>query len=163
MAKQSAGLLLYRQGHQLEVLLVHPGGPFWARKDKGVWSIPKGEFIDEEPLAAAKREFGEETGQQAPSGTHADLGTVKQSSGKVIYGWAIAGDFDVTTLMSNDFSMEWPPKSGQQQVFPEVDRAEWFSLDRACIKIHPSQVPFLDRLATHLGVNYKPPEQASLF
>ncbi len=166
MPKQSAGLLLYRNKYQLEVLLAHPGGPFWAKKDRGVWSIPKGEFADEEPLQAAKREFSEEIGQFVADEAFdekIDLGIVKLSSGKTIYAWAVEGDLDARTINSNTFSIEWPPKSGVQQEFPEVDRAEWFKFDKAKVKIHPSQVPFLDRLATELGADYNVPEQSSLF
>lgn len=165
MPKQSAGLLIYRQAPQLEVLLMHPGGPFWSKKDKGVWSIPKGEFTDEEPLVAAKREFGEETGWQPPRDDGENftaLDSVKLSSGKTIYAWAVAGDYEVASLVSNTFKMEWPPLSGEQE-FPEVDKAAWFTLERAYVKLHPSQRPFLDRLSEQLGTDYKPPEQASLF
>lgn len=163
MPKQSAGLLLYRNNYVLEVLLAHPGGPFWGKKDKGVWSIPKGEFIGEEPFEAAKREFKEEIGQDVPDDVYIDLETVKLSSGKVIYAWAAEADIDVRNVKSNTFSIEWPPKSGQQQDFPEVDRAEWLKLEKAYAKIHPSQIPFLDRLAKELGADYTLPEQSSLF
>jgi len=166
MAKQSAGILLYRQrpGRPVEVLLAHPGGPYWARKDKAAWSLPKGEFEDgEEPLSAAKREFSEETGMKLGEADFTELGTVKMSSGKVIYAWALEGDFDVTKLASNTFSMEWPPKSGQQEKFPEVDRAAWFTLPEAAMRLHPSQVAFLERMAEKLGFQFKPPEQATLF
>ncbi len=165
MSKQSAGILLYRNKYQLEVLLSHPGGPYVRSKEKGVWSIPKGEFTDEEPLDAAKREFHEEMGSEVPETEepYIYLDTVKLSSGKVIHIWAVEGDFDVTTLTSNTFSIEWPPKSGEQQEFPEVDRAEWFKFDKAYTKIHPSQVPFLDRLAKELGSDYSSPVQSSLF
>ena len=164
MAKQSAGILLYRQSARgLEVLLAHPGGPFWAKKDRGVWSIPKGEFTDEDALTAAKREFLEECGQTPPTGDYYELGSVKMSSGKVIYAWAVLGDFNVDELHSNTFSMEWPPKSGEQQEFPEIDTVRWLPILKAYDKLLPSQTPFLDRLADHLGVETKPPEQASLF
>lgn len=148
MAKKSAGLLLFRDvsGH-LEVLLVHPGGPFWAKKDDGAWSIPKGEFeADEEALGAAKREFEEETGVACPAGEIIQLTPVRQPSGKAVYAWAIKGDFDPAALKSNTFSMEWPPKSGRQQEFPEVDRAAWLSIEVARRKILKGQVPFLDQL-----------------
>src|SRR5215472_17690164 len=127
MPKQSAGLLLCRQsGGRLEVLLIHPGGPFWAKKDDGAWSIPKGEFTsDEDPLAAARREFEEELGSVV-EGEFMPLGAVKQPGGKVVHAWAVRGEFDPPRLKSNLFSMEWPPRSGRQQEFPEVDRAEWF-------------------------------------
>jgi len=148
MAKKSAGLLLFRDvsGH-LEVLLVHPGGPFWAKKDDGAWSIPKGEFeTDEEALDAAKREFEEETGVACPGGEIMQLTPVRQPSGKAVYAWAIKGDFDPAALKSNTFSMEWPPKSGRQQEFPEVDGAAWMSIEVARRKILKGQVPFLDQL-----------------
>lgn len=134
----------------LEVLLVHPGGPFWANKDDGTWSIPKGEFDDEEdPLDAARREFEEETGS-APSGDAIPLEPLRQSSGKVVYAWAVRGDFDPGTLKSNTFSMEWPPKSGRQQDFPEVDRAAWFSIEEAGRKILKGQAPLLRQLREKL-------------
>lgn len=147
MGKRSAGLLMYRRGVAgLAVLLVHPGGPFWAKKDLGAWSIPKGEYAtDEEPLAAAQREFTEETGAQ-PSGEFVPLGEVKQPGGKHVSAWAIEGDFDPAMLASDSFEMEWPPRSGRKRSFPEVDRAEWFSLDEARGKILTGQRPFIDRL-----------------
>ena len=147
MPKQSAGLLLFRErGGQLEVLLVHPGGPFWSKKDDGAWSIPKGEFTsDEEPLAAARREFEEELGA-AVEGEFVPLGAVKQAGGKVVHAWAVRGGFDPTQLKSSPFSMEWPPRSGRQQDFPEVDRAEWFPVEAARTKILKGQAVFLDRL-----------------
>src|SRR5258707_9212536 len=126
--KQSAGILVYRLvGQALDVLLVHPGGPFWAKKDDGAWLIPKGEInADEEPLAAARREFREELGFEPPAGAPFDLGTVKNKGGKLIYAWALAGDLDLTTFHSNTFSLEWPPRSGKQREFPEVDPAQYF-------------------------------------
>jgi predicted NUDIX family NTP pyrophosphohydrolase len=147
MPKQSAGLLLYRKSSgQLEVLLVHPGGPFWAKKDDGAWSIPKGEYTsDEDPLAAARREFEEELGSSV-DGEFTPLGAVKQAGGKVVHAWAVRGDFDPAQLKSSPFSMEWPPRSGRQQEFPEVDRAEWFSVEIARMKILKGQAEFLDRL-----------------
>ncbi len=147
MSKRSAGVLLFRKGSgSLEVLLVHPGGPFWEHKDEGAWSIPKGEFADDEDaLAAAKREFEEETGA-APSGSFIALEPRRQPGGKVVFAWALEGTFDPTTLKSNMFNMEWPPKSGRQSAFPEIDRAEWFTLATAARKIHPGQAPFLDEL-----------------
>jgi predicted NUDIX family NTP pyrophosphohydrolase len=147
MSKKSAGLLLFREAVAgLEVLLVHPGGPFWARKDDGSWSIPKGEFADdEEPLAAAKREFEEEMGTP-PAGDFIPLDPVRQPSGKLVLAWAVRSDFDPSSLKSNTFSMEWPPKSGQQQAFPEVDRAAWFNVESARPKILKGQAPFLDQL-----------------
>ena len=147
MSKKSAGLLLYRKKDQgLEVLLVHPGGPFWAKKDDAAWSIPKGEFADgEDPLAAAKREFEEETGVQ-PSGEFVPLKPLKQPGGKLVFAWTVRSDFDPSKLKSNTFSMEWPPISGRQQEFPEVDRAAWFGLEAARRKILKGQAAFLDQL-----------------
>jgi len=147
MPKQSAGLLLFRAGAAgLEVLLVHPGGPFWARKDDGAWSIPKGEFADdEEPRAAAAREFAEETGYVA-GGEMRALTPVKVPSGKIVHAWAVRGDADPAMLRSNTFSMEWPPRSGRRQEFPEVDRAAWFSIAEAKQKITPGQLPLLIEL-----------------
>jgi predicted NUDIX family NTP pyrophosphohydrolase len=147
MGKRSAGLLLYRRGDAgVAVLLVHPGGPFWAKKDLGAWSIPKGEYVeDEEPLAAAQREFAEETGAQ-PRGDYVPLGEVKQPGGKHVTAWAVEGDFDPATLVSSSFEMEWPPRSGRKRSFPEVDRAGWFSPDEARQKILSGQRPFIDRL-----------------
>jgi predicted NUDIX family NTP pyrophosphohydrolase len=130
----------------LEVLLVHPGGPFWAKKDAGAWSIPKGEYgPDEEPLAAARREFLEELGI-VPQGECVSLGEVKQKGGKIVRAFALAGNLDVAAIVPGTFEMEWPPKSGQRQSFPEVDRAAWFDLDEASRKIVPAQAAFLDRL-----------------
>jgi predicted NUDIX family NTP pyrophosphohydrolase len=147
--RRSAGILLHRRaGSGLEVLLVHPGGPFWSRRDAGAWSIPKGEYsADEDPLDAARREFAEELGSEPPAGQPADLGEVRQKAGKVIRGWALAGDLDASEIHSNTFTLEWPPRSGRMNEFPEVDRAEWFDLDRAREKINPAQAAFLDRLA----------------
>jgi predicted NUDIX family NTP pyrophosphohydrolase len=151
-AKRSAGILLYRlNGGEPEVLLVHPGGPFWAKKDEGAWSIPKGEYEDgEDPEACARREFAEETGAELAPGELADLGSVKQKSGKQVTAWAVEGDLDPVTVTSNTFEMEWPPRSGTRQSFPEVDRAEWFDLDTAREKLNPAQTAFLDRLAERL-------------
>lgn len=147
MAKTSAGILLYRKvDHRLEVFLVHPGGPFWAHKDSGAWSIPKGEFeSDEEALAAAKREFAEETGFE-PQGQLLELGSVKQSSAKTVYAWTTEGDLDASKIRSNTFMLQWPPNSGRYEEFPEVDRGEWFDLPTAKQKIVPGQVPLLERL-----------------
>jgi predicted NUDIX family NTP pyrophosphohydrolase len=147
MPKQAAGILLFRRRSSgLEVLLAHPGGPLWARKDDGAWTLPKGQFTaDEAPLAAATREFEEEMGSK-PSGEVQSLGTVKQPSGKVIHAWAAESDFNVTTVRSNLFAMEWPPRSGRMGEFPEVDRAAWFSIAEARRKILKGQQPFLDRL-----------------
>ena len=152
MPRQSAGLLLFRHsfGH-LEVFLVHPGGPYWARKDDGAWSIPKGEFTDgESPFDAAKREFEEETGV-VPTGDFIPLEPIRQTAGKIVYAWALSTDFDACTIKSNTFSIEWPPKSGQYQEFPEIDRAEWFPLDVARVKILAGQDALLDQLAAILG------------
>ena len=148
VAARSAGILLHRRrGDTLEVLLVHPGGPFWARRDAGAWSIPKGEYEPEEDaLAAARREFAEELGIQAPDGEVASLGEVAQKAGKVVRAWAVAGDLDVATVTSNTFKLEWPPRSGKLREFPEVDRAQWFALDVARKKINPGQAALLDRL-----------------
>jgi len=147
MPKQAAGILLYRRGPAgLEVLLAHPGGPLWARKDLASWTLPKGQFTDGElPLDAAKREFEEEMGSK-PAGEFQPLGTLKQPSGKVIHAWAAESDFDTATVASNLFSMEWPPRSGKMGEFPEVDRAGWFSVEEARLKILKGQAPFLDRL-----------------
>ncbi len=151
MPKQSAGLLLYRwSSGPLEVLLVHPGGPFWARKDLGAWSIPKGMIEEgEDALAAARREFSEETGAVA-TGPFEALQSVKMRGGKVIQAWAVEGEFDVTTLHSTEFTIEWPPRSGRQAAFPEVDRAEWFRVDDARQRVNPALVPLLDELVTRV-------------
>jgi predicted NUDIX family NTP pyrophosphohydrolase len=142
--KRSAGVLLRRSSG--EVLLVHPGGPFWARKDEGAWSIPKGEFDDgEDAEAAARREFLEELGVEAPVEL-TDLGTVRQKNRKEVRGFLGVGDLDVSAVVSNTFTMEWPPRSGRQAEFPEIDRAEWFSVDEARVKLNPAQAEFLDRL-----------------
>jgi predicted NUDIX family NTP pyrophosphohydrolase len=150
VAKTSAGILLYRgEGDSLEVLLVHPGGPFWAKKDEGAWSIPKGELDDgEEPRACALRELEEEIGSSlglVPEQLN-ELGEVRLKSGKRVQGWAAEGDFDPSTLRSNSFAMEWPPRSGKEREFPEVDRAEWFAPEQARPKINPAQAAFIDRL-----------------
>ena len=148
MAKRSAGILLYRRTPELEVLLVHPGGPLWARKDLGAWSIPKGEHDDaEDAQACAIREFAEETGSAPSPGELEDLGTVKQKAGKVVRAWALEGDLDADTIHSNTFTMQWPPRSGKLQEFPEVDRAAWFAIEAARERINPAQAAFLDRLA----------------
>jgi len=130
----------------MDVLLVHPGGPIWAKRDAGAWSIPKGEpEAGEEPLTAARREFAEELGRGV-NGTFIPLSLVRQPGGKVVHAWALEADFDTTSITSNTFSMEWPPRSGRQQVFPEIERAEWFPLDVARQKILPGQTPLLDEL-----------------
>jgi predicted NUDIX family NTP pyrophosphohydrolase len=145
--KKSAGILLYRKnGDKNEVMLVHPGGPFWKNKDAGAWSIPKGEFSGgEEPLTAAIREFEEELGSQ-PKGNFIPLKAIKQKSGKVVYAWAVEGDLDVEKIKSNVFEMEWPPGSGKRSFFPEVDKADWFSIAHAKQKINGAQVAFLNEL-----------------
>lgn len=154
-AKRSAGVLLFRRGGgATEFLLVHPGGPFWAKKDAGAWSIPKGQIeTDEEPRACAIRELGEELGA-APRLDPADLielGEIRQRAGKVVEAWAAEAEFDPAALDSNTFAMEWPPRSGRQAEFPEVDRAEWFGVDAARKKIIPAQAEFLDRLLEYLA------------
>jgi predicted NUDIX family NTP pyrophosphohydrolase len=155
MGKQSAGLLLYRDADAgVEVLLVHPGGPFYAGKDEGVWSLPKGEpEPGEEPLAVALREFEEELGSAAPvaPGALVDLGSVRQQGGKVVLAWCAPGDLDVTRVQSSTFTLEWPPRSGQTREFPEVDRAGWFSLAEARRKLNPAQAELVDRLEALLG------------
>ncbi|MCS7026511.1 MAG: NUDIX domain-containing protein [Bryobacteraceae bacterium] len=151
--KQSAGLLLYRRvATGVEILLVHPGGPYWARKDEGAWSIPKGEFSDDEdPFAAAIRECEEELGQRPAFEELEPLEPVKLTSGKRLFAWAGRGDFDPAGLKSNLFSMEWPPGSGRQQQFPEVDRAGWFDLETARRKLTSGQLPLVDQLQERLG------------
>jgi predicted NUDIX family NTP pyrophosphohydrolase len=145
--KKAAGLLLYRfRDSELQVFLIHPGGPFWAKKDMGAWAIPKGEFEeDEHPLDAAKREFHEETGCTA-EGNFVPLRPLKQRGGKTVYAWAVEGDCDADAITSNLFSMEWPPRSGKHREFPEVDRAAWFTLKEAKEKIQPAQVALLEEL-----------------
>jgi predicted NUDIX family NTP pyrophosphohydrolase len=147
MPKRSAGLLMYRhRDDALEVFLVHPGGPFWAKKDLGAWTIPKGEYTDDdEPLAAAIREFREETGFTA-EGDFLPLGEIRQASGKLVTVWALEGDCDPSALVSIPFEMEWPPRSGQRASFPEVDRGAWFSLSEARTRILASQRPLLERI-----------------
>ena len=153
MPKKSAGLLLYRQNAHsgTEVLLVHPGGPFWRNKNEGAWTIPKGEFSEEEdPLGAAKREFREETGCDPPDGKYIPLTPIKQKNGKIVHAWAVEGDFDSASLNSNEFETEWPPKSGRMQKFPEVDRAEWFGPDVARQKMLSGQGALIDELVSKL-------------
>lgn len=149
MPKLSAGLLLHRhRGGEIEVLLVHPGGPFWARKDVGAWSIPKGEYAaGEAPEAAALREFAEELGQAAPPGALVPLGDIRQAGGKEVTAYALAGDFDVSAIRSNLVEITWPPRSGRRIEIPEIDRAAWLTLAAAHEKILVSQRPFLERLA----------------
>ncbi|WP_405641561.1 NUDIX domain-containing protein [Streptomyces sp. NBC_00019] len=150
--RTSAGLLLFRHTDDgLEVLLGHMGGPFFSRRDAGAWTVPKGEYVaDEEPAwDAARREFQEELGLPPPAGEALALGEVKQTNGKVVTAWAIEADLDPATVVPGTFRMEWPPKSGQEQEFPELDRVEWFALDRARTVIVKAQTTFLDRLAEH--------------
>lgn len=158
MPKRSAGILLYRRtAAGLEVLLVHPGGPFWAKKDVGAWSIPKGEYsADEDALAAAKREFAEETGLRL-EGEFLALGSFRQSSAKTVEVWAVEGDADAAGIASNTFAMEWPPRSGRMQDFPEVDRAAWFAAPEAARKILKGQMPILDALYSRLRAHAGPP------
>jgi predicted NUDIX family NTP pyrophosphohydrolase len=152
MSKQSAGLLAYRwKDRELEILLVHMGGPFWSRKDEGGWSIPKGEIGEgEEPFHAARREFEEETGFVLPAGEFLELAP-RTSSGKTIHAWAFGGDFDPAALQSNHFTMEWPPGSGRLRSFPEADRAGWFTLEQALVKIVKGQKGFVEELAAKKG------------
>jgi predicted NUDIX family NTP pyrophosphohydrolase len=149
MPRHSAGLLLFkRDADELRVLLVHPGGPFWQKRDLGSWSIPKGEYVDgEDARAVALREFEEETGVAPQAGDLIPLGDVRQAGGKVVTAWALKGEIDPETIVSNTFEMIWPPKSGKRQSFPEIDRAGWFTLAEAREKILDGQRPFLERLA----------------
>jgi predicted NUDIX family NTP pyrophosphohydrolase len=146
--KRSAGIVLYRRrSHGVEVLLGHMGGPYWERKDAGAWTIPKGEIEpDEDPLAVARREFEEELGSPVPAGALTDLGEIRQAGGKTVRAWAVEGDLDTTTFVSNTFEMEWPPRSGRTQSFPEIDRAAWFDLPAAHAAIIAGQRELLDRL-----------------
>lgn len=148
-ATRSAGLLVYRRDDDaVRVLLAHMGGPYWSRKDDRAWTIPKGEYGEgEDALEAARREFAEEMGSPPPAaGRYEALGEVRQSGGKIVTAWAVEGDFDVTTHRSNTFELEWPPRSGRTQRFPEVDRAEWFDLDVATVKLVAGQASFVARL-----------------
>ena len=151
--RQSAGILLFRRSDAgVEVLLGHMGGPFWERKDAGAWSVPKGEYEpDEQPLAAARREFTEEQGLPAPNGEPLDLGSVRQSGGKVVIVWAVEGDLDPNEVVPGTFELEWPKGSGRVRRFPEVDRAAWWNLEQARQKLVAAQREFLDRLAARLG------------
>jgi predicted NUDIX family NTP pyrophosphohydrolase len=151
--RRSAGLLLYRRDgtRGLEVLLAHPGGPMWAKKDLGAWTLPKGEFEgDEEPFAVARREFEEETGHAAPDGTPIELGEIRQKGGKLVTAWALEGDVDPATARSNTFPLQWPPASGRWITIPEIDRVEWFAPDEARRRIKDTQIPFIDRLLAAL-------------
>ena len=171
--KYSAGLLIYRKkSNQIEVLIAHMGAPWWAKKDVGAWSIPKGEYSDtEDPEATAEREFEEELGIKPPQGERYELGVIKQNNNKNVVAWALEGDLDVRHTTSNTFKVEWPPRSGKIQEFPEIDRADWFSLEEAAQKLIPAQVEFLQRLAEKLGVKFNPsgheepdkPKQNTLF
>jgi predicted NUDIX family NTP pyrophosphohydrolase len=135
----------------VEVLLVHPGGPFWTKKDEGAWFIPKGEIeAGEEPLRAALREFQEELGIEPPAGEPRALGTAKNKSGKLIHAWALSGELDLSSFKSNTFSLEWPPRSGKSREFPEVDRAQYFGIEQALHKMHPAELPFVQRLLEQL-------------
>jgi predicted NUDIX family NTP pyrophosphohydrolase len=151
--RRSAGILLYRTtGGPLEVLLVHPGGPFFSRRDLGNWGIPKGEYEpDEEPLVCAIREFEEELGQAPPTGPMTPLGEIRQRNGKIVTAWGLEGDLDADAITSNTFTAEWPPRSGTLREFPEIDRAAWLTLDVAAAKIIETQQPLLDRLAAALA------------
>ena len=151
MPRKSARILLYKiENKILKIFLVHPGGPFWAKKDDGAWSIPKGEFEDgEDPIDAAKREFEEETGIKI-SGDFIELKPVKQKSGKIVYAWAVEGDIDVSKIKSNEFEIEWPPKSGKMKTFPEIDKAAWFDLGEANKKIIEAQSSLIKELETKL-------------
>lgn len=167
MSKKSAGILLYRlTNNVLEVLLAHPGGPFWTKKDLGAWSIPKGEFTDEEiPFEAAKREFQEETGVVV-SGDSIELTPIKQNSGKIVYGFAMEGDLNPESLISNTFEIEWPPKSGKKQTFPEIDKFEWYTVTIAKQKINEFQSALIDELGKKLNLseeqlNAKTPSQTT--
>lgn len=171
MKRQSAGLLVYRLKDGLpEVLIAHMGGPFHGKKDQGHWSIPKGEFNEgEDPKMTAIREFSEELGKAVPPGDWQDLGSVTYKNGKEVFAWAVEGDLDVSDITSSTFKLEWPPRSGVVQEFPEIDRAGWFSLPEAAAKLIPDQVMFLERLANLLHVPFGaeeipgPPSQPSLF
>ena len=152
MPARSAGILLFRRRpHGPEVLLVHPGGPFWSRRDEGAWSIPKGEYADgEDAMDAARREFEEETGTAPPPGALVELGEIRQRSGKRVVAWAAEGDLDPAAVVSNTFTLEWPPRSGQMQEFPEVDRAGWFPVEEARRRLVPAQAELVDRLLERL-------------
>jgi predicted NUDIX family NTP pyrophosphohydrolase len=158
MARRSAGILLYRgDAAALEVLLVHPGGPFWAKRDAGAWSIPKGEYEPgEDPRACALREFEEETGTALAAAELLELGSVRQKNGKQVSAWAASGDLDAGSIASNTFTMEWPPRSGRTAEFPEVDRAGWFAPPDACEKLNPAQAAFVERLLERLGEGLAP-------
>lgn len=164
MAKQSAGILVYRRkNNTVEVFLAHPGGPFWAKKDDYAWSIPKGEYqAGEDPFEVAKREFEEEIGQPAPKGKYIKLGEIKQPNDKIVTAWAIEKDLGQVETNSNTFIIEWPPRSGKQESFPEVDRADWFEISAASRKIHPGQNELLKRLAEKLAIPFTDQSQGQL-
>lgn len=154
MPRQSAGLLLFRlpDHGELEVLLVHPGGPLWTNRQEGAWSIPKGELDPgEDPVSAAEREFGEELGSPPPPGPKFELGDVTQASGKVVTAWAVEGDLDPAGVVSNLFELEWPPRSGRRAAYPEIDQAKWFPIEEARRRINPAQATLLDRLLERLA------------
>lgn len=154
MSKQSAGILVFRKMTFPEVLLVHPGGPFYVTKDSGVWSVPKGEYeTGEDPLEVGKREFFEETGNKIKSDDFIELEPVKSKGGKMLYVWASEADFEKSFICSNTFELEWPPKSGKTQLFPECDKAEWFNFEKAIHKIFPYQKPLLAQLETIIKRN----------
>ncbi|MEO8903259.1 MAG: NUDIX domain-containing protein [Polyangiaceae bacterium] len=157
-SKRSAGILLFRRPlGPSEVLLVHPGGPFWMKKDLGAWFIPKGELEEgEDPLSAARREFSEELGSPPPNGDALELGSIKNKSGKLIFAWGLEGDLDLSTFKSNTFALEWPPKSGKMRDFPEVDRASFFALAEARAKLHPAELPLLERLVALAQLGLEP-------
>jgi len=158
MTKQSAGILLFRRRRKtIDLLLVHPGGPYWAKKDDGAWSIPKGLFDEgEDPLAAGIREFEEETGLRL-EGPFVELGVFKQPGGKRVFAWAAEGEFDLASFRSNAFSMEWPPRSGRMRSFPEADRADWFSPEDALVKVTRGQRPIIDALLARLKLQSPEP------
>jgi predicted NUDIX family NTP pyrophosphohydrolase len=157
--RTSAGILLWRRrDDRLEVLLAHQGGPYWVNKDLGHWTIPKGEVEEgEELVAVARREFAEETGYELPDTPLIELGEIRQKSGKLVLAWAARGDLDAATAVSNTYQMEWPPRSGRVETFPEIDRVEWFKLTEARRKLKAAQVPFLDRLQTAIAADRSPP------
>ena len=167
MKKHSAGIIVFRQtGTEPEVLLGHMGAPWWAKKETGAWSIPKGEIEEgENPLETAKREFGEELGLDLPEGDFIQLGSIEQPNNKTVSAWAIEADIDASNIKSNTFNAEWPPKSGQVQEFPEIDQAGWFSLPEAAEKAVKGQGQLFERLAEHIGIKFdsKETEQGSLF
>ena len=151
-SRTSAGILLYRRSGPLEVLLAHPGGPFFVRRDAGAWTIPKGEVDPGEALFdVARREFEEETGHPPPGGPPIVLGSIVQKGGKVVHAWALEGDLDAAAAVSNTFVLEWPPRSGRRESFPEIDRVAWFATDEARLRLKATQVPLIDRLEAELG------------